>query len=70
MTEHANEVLPYLLTIIGFFAVYTLNGIKGEIKEVKTSLQGLESDLREGVSSLDRRITVIEARCAIKHHEE
>jgi uncharacterized protein YoxC len=67
MIEHAQEIIPGLLAVIGFFAVYTLNGIKSEIKEVKTSLQSLETDLREGVTSLDRRVAVIEARCSIKH---
>jgi uncharacterized protein YoxC len=67
MIEHAQEIIPGLLAVIGFFAVYTLNGIKSEIKEVKTSLQSLETDLREGVTTLDRRVSVIEARCLIKH---
>lgn len=57
------EVIPYLLAIIGFFAIYTLNGIKSEISEMKNSLKGLENDLRGGVASLDRRITALEARC-------
>ena len=70
MIEHANELIPGLIAIIGFFAVYTLNGIKSEIKEVKTSLQSLEADMREGVTGLDRRVSVIEARCEIKHHED
>ena len=58
-----NEVMPYIASVIGFFAVYVLNGIKDEIKEVKGSLQALERDLREGVASLDRRVSVIEERC-------
>ena len=70
MIEHAQDLIPGLLAIIGFFAVYTLNGIKSEIKEVKTSLQSLETDLREGVTSLDRRVAVIEARCQIKHQHD
>jgi uncharacterized protein YoxC len=70
MIEHAQDLIPGLLAIIGFFAVYTLNGIKSEIKEVKTSLQSLETDLREGVTSLDRRVSVIEARCSMKHQHD
>lgn len=65
--EHASDFMPYLLALIGFFATYVLNGIKGEIKEVKTSLQSLEKDMREGVSALDRRVSVIEARCITRH---
>ncbi len=68
MTEHSAELLPYLTTILGFLIVYVLNGIKGEIKEVKGSLQALERDMREGVAALDRRVAVIEARCSVHHH--
>lgn len=67
--EHANEMLPYLLTIIGFMAVYVLNGIKGEIKEVKTTVKALETDLRGGFGSLDRRVTALETRCTMNHGE-
>ncbi len=63
-----NEFMPYLLAVLGFFATYVLNGIKSEIKEVKQSLQSLEKDLRDGVASLDRRVSVIEARCSMKHN--
>lgn len=67
MTEHAAEVIPYLMTLVGFFAVYVLNGIRAELKELKTTVKGLESDLRGGVANLDRRVAVIEMRCQIKH---
>lgn len=65
------EFVPYLIATLGFFAVFTLNGIKSEMKEMKDSLKGLESDLRGGVASLDRRISVLEARCDMRncHHE-
>ncbi len=65
-----NELMPYLLAVLGFFATYVLNGIKSEIKEVKQSLQSLEKDLRDGVASLDRRVTAIEARCLVKHSND
>ena len=65
----ATDFIPYLLALIGFFATYVLNGIRSEIKEVKTSLQSLEKDMREGVASLDRRVSVIEARCSQRHNE-
>lgn len=67
--EHAHEMLPYLLTLIGFLAVYVLNGIKSEIKDVKLTVQALEKDLRGGVANLDRRVAVIEAKCNINHVE-
>ena len=54
------ELLPYLTTIIGFLIVYVLNGIKSEIKEVKVSVNSLESDLRESITSLNTRLTVVE----------
>lgn len=57
------EFLPYLTSIIGFLIVYVLNGIKGEIKEVKVSVNSLEKDIREAINSLDHRITVVEYRC-------
>ncbi len=72
MTEHANELLPFLLTIIGFLVVYTLNGIKNEIKDVKVTVGKLETDLRGSLSNLDRRqaddaarIAALEARCEL-----
>jgi hypothetical protein len=68
--EHANEVFPYLLATIGFFAVYVLNGIKSEIREVKETVKSLESDLRGGVSSLDRRVAAIEATCRAYHSQD
>lgn len=55
------EIIPYLLGVIGFFAVYTLNGIKQELTEMKTSVRALEADLRGSLSQLDRRVTTIEA---------
>lgn len=61
------EFLPYLTTIIGFLIVYVLNGIKGEIKEVKVSVASLERDLRDGITTLDRRVTKIEAGCQYQH---
>jgi hypothetical protein len=63
------EILfPYVASLLGFLAVYVLNGIKGEIKEVKTTVQSLENDLRGGMNSLDRRITRIESTCAHEHN--
>ncbi len=63
MSEHGTEIIPYLLTVLGFLAVYVLNGIKSEIKEVKTTISSLEKDLRGGVSNLDRRLSTLEGKC-------
>ncbi len=67
MSELATTIIPYLAAIIGFFAVYVLNGIRSEVRDVKTSLQALEKDLRGGVSNLDRRVTTLEVKCEMQH---
>lgn len=61
------EVMPYIAAILGFLAVYVLNSIKQEMRDIKTSLNSLERDMREGVSSLDRRVTIMETRCSSNH---
>lgn len=64
------EMMPYVAAVLGFLAVYVLNSIKQEMRDIKTSLVSLERDMREGVSSLDRRVTIIETRCDhLQHHE-
>lgn len=63
----AAELFPYLTTIIGFLIVYVLNGIKSEITDVKTSVKNLEVDLRDGITSLDRRVTRLETKCDKTH---
>jgi hypothetical protein len=65
----AIQILPYLTTVIGFLIVWVLNGIKGEIKDVKNTVSSLEKDLRDGMSGLDRRVTHLEAGCAYMHRE-
>lgn len=64
MNDISLFVIGSLLSLCGVLAVIVLNGIKGEIKEIKVSLGSLESDMREGVANLDRRMTRIEERCA------
>lgn len=66
--EHAHELMPYLTAVIGFLIVYVLNGIKGEIKEVKTTVKSLEVDMRDGIAGLDRRVSKIETRCDMHHN--
>lgn len=67
MTASAADILPYLLSVIGFLVVYVLYGIKSEIREVRTSVNALEGELRGGITKLDRRVTVVETRCAGEH---
>jgi uncharacterized protein YoxC len=60
---------PYLMLALGFLVTYVLNGIRGEIKEIKTTMSNLEKDLRGGITNLDRRVTIVEARCEMEHKE-
>lgn len=59
----ALNVTDILITIIGFLIVYTLNGIKGEIKEVKSSM----NDLTKQLTDIDRRVVAVESRCMFNH---
>lgn len=70
METIAAAILPYLATIIGFLIVWILNGIKAEIKEIKTSVNSLEEDIRSQVSGLEHRVTVLETGCAYIHGKE
>jgi len=63
------QLLPYLMAIIGFLIVHVLNGIKSEIKEVKTSVYSLEKDLRDTLDNHADRLVAIETRCLVKHNE-
>jgi hypothetical protein len=69
-----------LLSTIGFLIVYVLNGIKAEISEIKGQLSKIEADLHGRISDIDRRnqnqnveierrLSHIEARCAVVHKE-
>ena len=67
METVAVTILPYLTTVIGFLIVWVLNGIKSEIKDVKTSVYNLEKDLRDSQAELEHRVTRVEAGCAYMH---
>lgn len=66
-TTLAAELAPYLLTTIGFLLIYVLNGIKGELKELRMFIATLENELRGGIAGLDRRLTVMETKCKAEH---
>lgn len=66
----AAQLVPYLTTVIGFLIVYVLNGIKAEIKEVKTSVKSLELDIRAEQSDLATRVTRLESGCEFFHRTE
>ena len=60
--DWTTHIFDALLAVIGFLAVYILNSIKDEIKDLSDSVDDLNKDLREGVTGLDRRVTVCESR--------
>ena len=73
-----DQLLHYLLAVIGFLIVHVLNGIKGEIKEIKGQLSKIEGDLHTRVTDferryqdqhveVERRLSAIESRCAYEH---
>lgn len=47
-----------LLAVVGFLVVYTLNGIKSEITEVKSAMNSLSAEL----TKIDKRVVVLEAK--------
>jgi hypothetical protein len=59
-----NDAMPFLLlaigamlSVIGFLIVFVLNGIKGEISDIKGQLTKIEGDLHARVTEIDRRLT-------------
>lgn len=71
-------VIGVLFGVIGFLIVFVLQGIKGEICDIKVQLSKIEDDLHKRVSEIDRRhqdvmvehdrrISKIEARCDVTH---
>ena len=60
-------VVGALLSACGFFAVFILNSVKSDLKEIKSHLNLLEKDWRDGVADLDRRVTRVESKCESNH---
>lgn len=74
MTNLQIDIIPLLLQTIG--AVLALlaviigwigNRIHNRLDEIGQSLASIEKDLRDDLTSLDRRVTTIETKCAINH---
>lgn len=60
-------LIQALLGALGFLAVYTLMGIRAEIRDLSSTMKKLENDLRGQLSELDRRVTRVESRCDSRH---
>lgn len=56
-----------LLSIIGFLIVYVLNGIKTEIKDIKSSVDKLEDSFDKSVKDLETRVVKLESACTHYH---
>lgn len=84
ITNHASDVVSILIWVLlagggAFFMLLKWNGnrlfeelkgIKEQIQMTNTTLATIEKDLRQDMSSLDRRITAIEVRCDQRHKGE
>jgi hypothetical protein len=76
--NHVITLFGLLLSIIGWFIVDVLKGIRAELKAVNQKMDKIETDLHKRVSdidrrheeryvSLDRRVSTIEGHCAAVH---
>lgn len=80
----ADAVLPYALSAVGALlgllcAVLAWVGTQvkaeirdlgGEIRQTNTTLSKIEKDLQKELAGLDRRVSVVEARCRVSHRGE
>ena len=53
-------ILGILFAIIGFMSVFILNSINEKIGGLDKGLRDINQDLRDGIGSLDRRVTTVE----------
>ena len=58
------------LAVIGAGVLFILNSIKDEMKEIKVALSEVNKDLRDGVSGLDRRVTICEQQLVNCNHRK
>jgi hypothetical protein len=58
-----------LIAWIGNRLFEELKGIKEQIQETNRTLSAIEKDLRNDLTHLDRRLTVLETRCN-GHHQD
>lgn len=62
-----DTLINVLIGALGFLIVYTLMGIRSEIRDLASTMKGLENDLRGQLSELDRRVTRVESSCEARH---
>lgn len=79
---NADVILPYALTVVGALLgllcavlAWVGNQLKAEIKDLggemrqtNITLTKIERDLRGELAGLDRRVSVVEARCRTTPH--
>ena len=77
MEEHATEIIPYLLSLIGLLATVfgkmvleRLDRLTKAVEKQGDTMIAIERDLRGGLSSLDRRVARLEARCESNHDRD
>lgn len=63
-----DQILEVLLGSLGFLIVYTLMGIRSEIRDLSVTMKKLENDLRGQLADLDRRVTRVETNCDARHN--
>lgn len=60
-------LIPYLATVIGFLIVWVLTGIRTEMKELKTSVESIRTELGNKHQDLESRVVRLEAGCEYMH---
>lgn len=60
-------IIQTLIGALGFLIVYTLMGIRAELRDLTSTMRHLENDLRGQLSDLDRRVTRVETNCDARH---
>lgn len=61
-------LIQIVIAALGFLIVYTLTGIRTNIRDLAATMKKLESDLRGQLSELDRRVTRVETNCDARHN--
>ena len=82
MEEHAKDIIAVLIwaiitggglfmAVVGWIGKQLHNQLKAVVEqqsETNRTLSSIEKDLRRDLSSLDRRVSVLEAGCDARHN--